>query len=96
MIEPRELQRWQRHMDTLIQRAGEDDPDTFAALVRLLDATRARLPEAAAQLQRPIQLADKRTVRGYSWADIAQALGVSRNAAFKRFHTRPADRDGAA
>jgi hypothetical protein len=85
-----ELHVWGRRMETLLARAGTD-PESFAAVVRLIDETRARLPEAAARLTAPIPLADGGQSRGHSWADIARALGVSRSAAHERFGPRPAD-----
>lgn len=78
-MEPREVDRWQRSLSALLAAGGGDDPEGFAEVVRLLDGARARLPQAAAQLRE----------QGYSWADIARPLGVTRDAARQRFSARP-------
>lgn len=76
MIEPAEVARWQRNLDAMLRVAGSDDPESFAAVVKLLDDARARLPAAAVNL---------RTVEGFSHRDLARALGVSRSAVAQRF-----------
>jgi hypothetical protein len=89
MIEPENARHWQAIADSLVEKAGADDPETFAFFVRLLDTTRERLRESAASLRGPLPVGgDGRTVRGFSWEDIARPLGVSKQAAMKRFGAR--------
>jgi hypothetical protein len=87
MMEPEELRRWERLTAAMIRKAGEDDPEAFAAVVNILDAARDQLREAAFVLRcAPNQQ------RGFSWFDIGQALGVTRQAAQQRFQLSDAER----
>lgn len=66
-------------MRTLVGRAGGDDP---------LEALEA-LAKARAELERLEELQVRRArVRSASWASIALAMGVSRQAAHQRFGLR--------
>lgn len=85
MLEPRELRRWERLTAAMVRKAGADDPETFAAFVKILDDARNNLPSAAAQLRSTPDAEAGVSVSGYSWGDLARALGVSRQAAQKRF-----------
>lgn len=60
------------------RRAGADLA-MFALFAESVDYARARLAEAAAQL----------IARGYSYGDIARELGITRQAAWKRFGRKP-------
>jgi AcrR family transcriptional regulator len=51
----------------------------FALFAESVDYARARLAEAAAQL----------IAQGYSYGDIARELGITRQAAWKRFGRKP-------
>jgi hypothetical protein len=60
------------------RRAGAD-LGMFALFAESVDYARARLAEAAAQL----------IAQGYSYSDIAKELGITRQAAWKRFGRKP-------
>jgi hypothetical protein len=60
------------------RRAGAD-LGMFALFAGSVDYARARLAEAAAQL----------IAQGYSYSDIARELGITRQAAWKRFGRKP-------
>lgn len=86
MLEPREHDRYARQLAAMTRAAGRDDPEAFAAVVALIDRARSvLLPEAAAALRAQTGVAG-----GYSWGDIARALGVARQSATERFgpHTK--------
>ena len=71
-----EVTRWERHLKAMVRDASTNDPEAFAELVRMADwLSREGLPQAAAGLQE----------NGYSWAEIARPLGVSKPAAWQRF-----------
>lgn len=76
MLEPDERRRWQRNMDAILRKIGDQDPEGIAELVQLLDQTIAEVPT---------YIAHARGRYGYSWTDIGRALGVSRQAARQRF-----------
>lgn len=81
MLESREQDRYRRQIAAMLKSAGGDDPEAFAFVVALLDdAVRTGLPAAAQRLQQPTAQAP-----GYSWRDIAGAMGVSRATAWQRF-----------
>jgi hypothetical protein len=66
-------------LKTLVGRAGDDDP------LRALEA----LAAARAELERLEELQVRRArVRSASWASIALAMGVSRQAVHQRFRLR--------
>jgi DNA-directed RNA polymerase specialized sigma24 family protein len=59
--------------------AAEPDPDEpIAALFRIAEQRRALSREEEAQVRRA-------RMRGHSWESIATALGISKQAAHKRF-----------
>lgn len=85
MIDVRDAKRYEREIRAMLRAAGQDDPEGFAEIVRLLDwAVSEGLREAAAELRKP----QANGVRGYSWAEIAAPLGVTRSAAAQRFAAR--------
>lgn len=67
MLEPEQVSRWRRECNAMIK-ASTDDPEAFAAVKSILDDTAASLPLALDSLR----------AQGFSYADIARALGVSR------------------
>jgi hypothetical protein len=79
MMEPGEVERHRRNIAAMARQA--DDPEGFAQLVDLA-AELAELLTDRAQLLREDD--------GYSWADLARPLGVTRGAAAQRFGRRPA------
>lgn len=86
MIEPSTLRHHQRKLNEIVRLACEDvesaglhstaDPEAFAQVVEMLTAAVASLTDACETL---------RSRDGYSWADIARPLGVTRSAAQQRF-----------
>lgn len=56
--------------------AAKADVDDLAALAATITYAEERMAEAVARLQ---------AEEGYSWADIARAVGVTRQAAHKRW-----------
>jgi hypothetical protein len=71
--------RWERNAQAMIVGAGRDDPDAFAEMVRLAEWIIGDGLRTAALLLKE---------QGYSWASIAEPLGVTREAAFQRFRPR--------
>ena|SRR2546428_2651118 len=90
MLEPEDMSRYWRQIDAMLNRAGTDDPETFAFIVKLLDDARDALPRAAQRLRTPGDQAGA-GAPGYSWADLARALGVTKSAAAQRFRVRADD-----
>lgn len=79
MLEPERITRAQRELRSLVRDAGSNDPEAFAALVKLSEWLRVEgLKEAASA-----QLAS-----GYSWTDLAKPLGVTRQATRQRYARR--------
>lgn len=85
MFEPREIDRYRGFIQAMVRKAGQDDPESFALAVQLLDEGRAALVDAAEALRTQDGVAG-----GYSWDDIARALGVTRQSAWERFRRRVA------
>lgn len=81
MLEPKDVDRYVRELRAMVRRAGDEDAEGFAQIVRLLDAARVALPYAAEMT---------RTTHGYSYADLAAGLGVRRQSAAERFAVRSA------
>jgi len=81
MIEQRDMNRWTRELAAMIRKAGDDDPETFAIITQLLDDAQRKLPAAAARLREPGQ----NGVRGFTWAEIAAPLKISKQGAAQRF-----------
>lgn len=76
MLEPERLTRAQRELRALVREVGSNDPEALAELVGLAEWLRHEgLPAAAGE----------QVARGYSWADVARPLGISRQAAWARF-----------
>jgi hypothetical protein len=79
-MEQREVDRLRRHLRAFADKT--DDPETFAILVGLAAEFDELLGEAARKL------AATGTPKPYTWREIAAPLGVSRQAAHKRWGTR--------
>lgn len=76
MLEPSRITRTERELRSLAATVGSDDPEALAELVKLAAWITAELvPQAGRTLHE----------RGYSWAEIAAPLGVSRQSAQERF-----------
>lgn len=85
MIDVGDAKRYEREIKAMLRAAGDDDPEGFAQVVKLLDwAVTEGLREAAARLREPSANGQP----GYSWAEIAAPLGVTRSAAAQRFRLR--------
>jgi hypothetical protein len=85
MIDVGQSKRYEREIRAMLRAAGDDDPEGFAQVVKLLDwAVSEGLREAASRLRE----SDTAGVPGYSWAEIASPLGVTRSAAQQRFGHR--------
>lgn len=91
MFEPSDTQRYRRQVEAMVKAAGRQDPEAFAFIVELLDRARTELVPAACDELR----AAKGAAPGFSWADIARPLGVTRQTAQERFGRVPARRRAA-
>lgn len=78
MLEPNTIARYERELRAMLRTAGDEDPEGFAAVHQLLTQAVNALPVAAELTRRQ---------HGYSWADLARALGVTRQAAQQRLGT---------
>lgn len=78
MLEPATIARYERELRAMLRTAGDEDPEGFAAVHQLLIQATNALPVAAELNRRQ---------HGYSWADLARALGVTRQAAQQRLGT---------
>lgn len=78
MIEPEEMKRFRRHLETMLRLAG-DDAASFAQVVGLAQELEDGLADAAALCRR----------EGYSFGALAQELGTTKSGAHERFGMRP-------
>lgn len=85
MLETGAWDGWQRLSGKVLEQVAEDDPAALAQLVNHLAWIESRLPEVVAKLRQAKAGDDEHDAPGYSWADIAGALGISRQAAHKRY-----------
>ena len=85
MLDRDELTRWERLTAAMLVQAATDDPAAFAQVVGLLDRARELLPDVAYQLRVRASASGGDKLDGYSWADLAESLGVTRSAAAQRF-----------
>lgn len=76
MLEPREIERYERELRAMLRRAGDEDPEGFAQIAQLI-------VQAANGLRLSAELT--RAQHGYSWADLAGALGTTRQAAQQKY-----------
>lgn len=75
MLEPARKSRAMRELSSLCSEVGNGDPEAFAELVDLADIFQGMIRDAAADQRR----------NGYSWADIARPLKVTRSAVQQRY-----------
>lgn len=66
MLEPNDVKRYQRELAAMLRRAGDEDPEGFAAIAHLLTSAVDGLGDAARNMRR----------RGYSWREISNATGM--------------------
>lgn len=83
MIEPDQLRRWKREVQAMIDHASHDDPEGFAEIVHLLDAATSKGLRYAAQRLRETNGSGQ---PGYSWAELARPLGLSKQSVAERFN----------
>lgn len=74
MMEPEQVQRFTRELRAML-RAAADDPAAFRQAAELLDAARSLMNDAYSDLGQ----------QGYSAADVAAELGVTRQAVRQRY-----------
>jgi hypothetical protein len=84
MIETDKIRGWERLTAAIMREAATDDPEAFAQVVRMIDDARSQLHWVAETLRTP-GLHSGTGAPGYSWAELANALGVTRSAAYQRF-----------
>lgn len=77
MIEPEEIARFRRHVRAM-GKAACDDPAAFAAMVQLYDEFQVELRASTSILNH----------QGFSWSDIADALGIKTQSAWERWRVR--------
>lgn len=81
MIEPQDVKRYQRELRAMLMRAGDEDPEGFAAIA-------AMLTEAQQSLWLAAHLT--KAQHGYSWRELARAMDVSTSTLHERFSvTKP-------
>jgi hypothetical protein len=86
MLERAEVDRWRRLTAAMIRTAGKEDPEALAQVLDVLAQVPDLLVDAVSELRGyPVDRPNSAYLDAYSWADIAAALGVSRQAAQKRF-----------
>lgn len=84
MLEQSDVKRFTRQLAAMIDRAGQDDPEAFAVIARLLERAAGQgLRQAADELR-----TQDGPAGGYSWADIAGPLGMNKQSAWERFRAR--------
>lgn len=86
MIEGRDVDRFRRELRALVAKA--DDPEGFAQAVALAEELSEALRVRANELrQETLFRVDEHchVQRGYSWADLARPLGLTRQGAAKRY-----------
>lgn len=78
MIEPEDMKRFRRHLETMLRLAA-DDAAAFAQVVGLAQELDDGLADAAALCRR----------EGFSFGALAEALGTTKSGAHERFGMRP-------
>jgi hypothetical protein len=74
MMEPEEVKRFERHVRAIA--AAADDPEGLAQALQLQE-------QLAAAIE--VRVVHLREVDGFSWADLARPLGITRQALAQRF-----------
>lgn len=75
MLEPTEVARWERNLQAMLFKAGSEDPEGFATVAGLIERTYLSLAFAAGLM---------REQHGYSWREIATAMGEPTSSVHKR------------
>lgn len=81
MFEPDAIKRYQRQLQAMTKAAGDDDPEALAVVVQLLQQASTEGVRQAVEALRT----QTGPAGGYSWADIARPLGITRQTAHERF-----------
>lgn len=76
MLEPARRTRTLRELRSIAKEVGSNDPEAFAELVELAREFDELVKDAANEL---------RTSSGYSWADLARPIGVTRSAVQQKY-----------
>lgn len=76
MLEPSRITRTERELRSLADTVAGDDPEALAELVRIAHWLNTHLVPQTARRQHE---------GGYSWAEIAAPLGITRQSAQERF-----------
>jgi DNA invertase Pin-like site-specific DNA recombinase len=74
MMEPEQVKRFEREGRALVN-AACDDPEALAQAVVIMRNMQDQLHQAVIELQ----------AQGFSWTDIAKALGITRQSAWKKY-----------
>ena len=84
-----DLTQWTDETLTMLGRLAAGTPAELAAVVTTLDSVREALPAVVAALRANSASAPGRHGHAYTWQEIADALGVTRQAATERFGRVP-------
>lgn len=85
VLDSRSWDGWQRLSRSVLEQVADDDPAALAQLIDHLDWINGQLPDVVARLRGDTADSHAPIKAGYSWAQIAQALGVTRQSAQRRF-----------
>lgn len=85
MTTQRQMTTFLNSLAAVLDTAGDDTPDTLAAINSALVIGNARLAEVVAGLLEERPRGRSHQVRAYTLSEIAAALGVTRQAVHKRF-----------
>lgn len=81
MLEPARRTRTLRELRSIAKEVGANDPEAFAELVAIREAFDVLIRAAV----------DEQRRNGYSWADLARPLGITRSAVNQRYGRRQGD-----
>lgn len=76
MLEPKDIDLYSRWLRAMLRRVADEDTEGMATIDRLLRQATAAIPAAVAIGKRR---------HGFSYAELAQGFGVSKQAATQRF-----------
>lgn len=76
MIEPKEVQRYQRELRAMLRRIADEDPEGMAVIDQLLQ-------QAAASV--PLAVAIGKARQGWAYSELGRGFGTSKQGAQQRF-----------
>lgn len=79
MLDEKDVARYERELRAMLRRIGDEDPEGIAELVHLIDRAHGELDTA---------VAIARVRHGWSWQQLAQPTGLTRQAVAQRFGRR--------